>query len=415
MLCRYIFAPIQNYITQQTAKFIMLDARTIAVVKSTVPVLAEHGLSITQAFYKRLFSKYPELKNVFNQSNQREGKQPMALANAVYAAAAHIDNLAAILPAVQHIGHKHRSLNVKAEHYPIVGENLLAAIKEVLGDAATDEIISAWGTAYGVIAQAFIDMENAMYAEMLAKGGWEGYKNFVVERKVAESEVITSFYLRAQDGSALPVHAAGQYVSVLGEHLSVEYTQPRQYSLSMKPNGDVYRISVKREDGSLVSAHLHEHVQAGDVLKISAPAGNFVVGSTAEPLVLLSGGVGITPLLSMLHEQAPTGREIIIVQSVDNGAVHAFGAEIKAICAQFANVRSVVFYKTPNAGDVQGRDFDCSGILGADWVAKNLPANGDFYFCGPIPFMQNVKNLLLANGVSDGQLHYEIFGPAVGM
>ncbi len=371
----------------------MLDARTIAVVKSTVPVLAEHGLSITQAFYKGLFAKHPELKNVFNQSNQREGKQPMALANAVYAAAAHIDNLAAILPAVQHIGHKHRSLGVKAEHYPIVGENLLAAIKEVLGAAATDEIISAWGAAYGVIAQAFVSMEEAMYADMLAKGGWEAYKPFVVDKKVKESEFISSFYLRAQDGGALPLHEAGQYVSVLGENLSVAYTQPRQYSLSMEPNSAYYRISVKREDGSLVSAHLHEHIQEGDVLQLSAPAGNFVVSSSKVPLILLSGGVGITPILSMLYAQAATGRQIVVAQSVDNGAAHAFGAEIKSICAKFPNVRSVVFYKEPQTADKKGQDYDYSGLFSADWAAENVPADSDVYFCGPIPFMQNLLRL----------------------
>lgn len=395
----------------------MLDAKTIAIIKSTVPVLAEHGLSITQAFYRRLFSKHPELKNVFNQSNQREGKQPMALANAVYAAAAHIDNLAAILPAVQHIGHKHRSLNVKAEHYPIVGENLLAAIKEVLGEAATDDIISAWGKAYGVIAQAFIGMEDAMYADVLARGGWEGYKNFVVEKKVKESEVITSFYLRAEDGAALPLHLAGQYVSVLGEHLSVGYTQPRQYSLSMQPNSKYYRISVKREDGSLVSQHLHEHIQVGDQLKLSAPAGNFVLDAqNRKPLVLLSGGIGITPLLSMLYSEAQNrDRQIIIVQSVENGEVHAFGEEIKNLAAQHINIRNVVFYNQPTAADRADKKFDFAGLISADWALENLPQDGDFYFCGPIPFMQNVKAILLGQGVAESQLHYEIFGPAVGM
>jgi nitric oxide dioxygenase len=396
---------------------IMLDAKVIAVVKSTVPVLAEHGLSITEAFYKRLFSTHPELKNVFNQSNQREGKQPMALANAVYAAAAHIDNLAAILPAVQHIGHKHRSLNVKAEHYPIVGENLLAAIKEVLGDAATDDIISAWGAAYGVIAQAFINMESAMYADMLSRGGWEGYKPFLVEKKVKESDVITSFYLRPQDGKPLPLHLAGQYISVLGENLHVDYTQPRQYSLSMQPNTDFYRISVKREDGSLVSQHLHEQINVGDVLQISAPAGNFTLDSESQkPLVLLSGGIGITPLLSMLYAEASkNNRKIIMVQSVDNGNVHAFGSEIKTIAAAHDTVENVVFYQHPTDSDRQNKSFDFSGLLSAEWALANLPTDADFYFCGPIPFMQHVKQMLLSQGVAEAQLHYEIFGPAVGM
>src|SRR5690606_5710012 len=125
---------------------------TIAIIKSTVPVLETHGQAVTKRFYQRLFEAHPELLNIFNHANQRQGRQQAALANSVYAAAANIENLSAILPVVRQIGHKHRSLGVKPEHYPIVGENLLAAMKDVLGDAATPEILDAWAEAYGVIA-----------------------------------------------------------------------------------------------------------------------------------------------------------------------------------------------------------------------------------------------------------------------
>src|SRR5690625_4572539 len=128
--------------TTQTAN--VLDQETREIVKSTVPVLKEHGTAITKSFYRLMFNDHPELKNIFNQTNQRKGDQPKALANTVYAAAANIDNLEAILPNVKSIAYKHTSLNIKPEHYPIVGKHLLLAIKDVLGDAATDEIISAW-------------------------------------------------------------------------------------------------------------------------------------------------------------------------------------------------------------------------------------------------------------------------------
>lgn len=126
-----------------------LDEQTREIIKATVPVLKEHGEKITKRFYQMMFENHPELKNIFNQTNQREGKQPRALANTVYAVALHIDNLEAILPNVVSIVHKHKSLNIKPEHYPIVGEHLLLAIKDVLGDAATDDIIDAWAKAYG--------------------------------------------------------------------------------------------------------------------------------------------------------------------------------------------------------------------------------------------------------------------------
>ncbi|MGZ4134492.1 MAG: globin domain-containing protein, partial [Tumebacillaceae bacterium] len=137
----------------------MLSPKTIEIIKSTVPVLEVHGTAITKRFYQMLFTNHPELLNIFNHANQAQGRQQNALAGAVYAAAANIDNLAAIIPVVKQIGHKHRSLGILPEHYPIVGETLLAAIKDVLGDAATDEIINAWAEAYGVIAGAFIGIE----------------------------------------------------------------------------------------------------------------------------------------------------------------------------------------------------------------------------------------------------------------
>lgn len=141
----------------------MLDQKTIDIIKSTVPALKSHGLEITKTFYKNLFENNPEVKPLFNMDRQNSGEQPKALAMTVLAAAQNIDNLSAILPVVKRIAEKHCDALIKEEHYPIVGANLLAAIKEVLGDAATDEIIDAWGTAYGVIAQVFIDVEKEIY------------------------------------------------------------------------------------------------------------------------------------------------------------------------------------------------------------------------------------------------------------
>lgn len=213
-----------------------LDAKTIEIVKSTVPVLAEHGETITKRFYEMMFANHPELLNVFNHANQKQGKQPRALANTVYAAAQYIDNLEAILPVVKQIAHKHRSLQIKAEQYPIVGKHLLLAIKEVLGDAATDEIIDAWGKAYGVIADVFIRVEHEMYKETAAqKGGWNGFRDFVIEKKVSESDVITSFYLKAKDGAPISDFRPGQYISVRCRIEGEEYTHIRQYSLSDAP------------------------------------------------------------------------------------------------------------------------------------------------------------------------------------
>ena len=141
----------------------MLDQKTIEIVKSTVPALKEHGLEITKTFYNNMFENNPEVKGLFNMDRQASGEQPKALAMTILAAAQNIDNLEVLLPAVKKIGEKHCNVQVKEEHYPIVGANLLVAIKEVLGDAATDDIIDAWGKAYEVIAKVFIDIEKEIY------------------------------------------------------------------------------------------------------------------------------------------------------------------------------------------------------------------------------------------------------------
>lgn len=141
----------------------MLNQKSIDIIKSTVPALKEHGLEITKVFYKTMFENNPEVKEMFNMDKQESGEQPKALAMTVLAAAQNIDNLEALLPAVKKIGQVHVNTNVKPEHYPIVGKNLLLAIKEVLGDAATDEVLDAWGEAYKVIAQIFIDVEKEIY------------------------------------------------------------------------------------------------------------------------------------------------------------------------------------------------------------------------------------------------------------
>ena len=141
----------------------MLSSKTVEIIKSTVPALKEHGLEITTTFYKTMFENHPEVKEMFNMDKQESLAQPKALAMTVLAAAENIDRLEVLLPAVKKIGQVHVNSNVKPEHYPIVGKNLLIAIKEVLGDNATEEVIEAWAEAYDVIAKVFIDVETDIY------------------------------------------------------------------------------------------------------------------------------------------------------------------------------------------------------------------------------------------------------------
>jgi nitric oxide dioxygenase len=401
----------------------MLSEKTIQVIKSTVPVLEIHGTDITKRFYQMLFTDHPELLNIFNHANQKQGRQQTALANAVYAAAQHIDKLEMILPAVKQIAHKHRSLGIKAEHYPIVGNKLLAAIKDVLGDAATEEILTAWGEAYGVIAGAFIGVEAELYEKSERQtGGWADFRAFRVERKVKESDVITSFYLVPEDGGAIASFAPGQYVSVKLDIPGELNTHIRQYSLSDAPGRPYYRISVKQESGmqskpdGIVSIYLHDQVQAGDVLMLSAPAGEFTLDQNdTRPVTLISGGVGLTPMLSMLHTLVETNpnRQVTFIHAAQNSQMHAKKDEVEELAHRHSQISFYWCYDQPTQNDKILKNYHKEGYIDLPWLQKVVPSKeGSFYFCGPVPFMKNVNSALKEWGIPEADIYYEFFGPS---
>lgn len=399
----------------------MLKQETIDIIKATVPVLEVHGETITKTFYQRLFRNHPELKNLFNQTNQKKSKQQTALANLVLQAAKYIDKLNELGDAPLIVAHKHVSIGIRPDQYPIVGENLLAAIKEVLGDAATDEIINAWADAYGVLANIFIGMENKMREENVENGGWTDYKEFIVDKKVKESDVITSFYLKPKDGKALPKFAPGQYLSVKVTPEGQDYTQIRQYSLSDRYTPDYYRISVKREASrgdlpeGLVSNYLHGTIQEGDTLLISGPQGEFNLDLTIEkPIVFLSGGVGLTPLASMFktwHDENAT-QDVTWIHAAINGRFHALKNEIEHIVETSNKAKMFTVYEKPTLEDQRNEAFEKDGYIELEWLKEILPSKeAEFYFCGPEPFMKVIYNGLIKWGVSVDHIHFEFFGP----
>jgi len=389
----------------------MLSAQTIALVKATVPLLQERGEHITRHFYPLMFREYPQTKAYFNKAHQAGGSQPRALAGAILAYASHIDRLDEIADALPRIVHKHVALGVQPEHYPIVGECLLQAIRAVLGAAASDEVIAAWGEAYGALAELLISSEAALYrANADRPGGWRGERAFRVARKEAESEVITSFYLEPTDGGALPMFQPGQYLTVIVE-IDGE-TSRRNYSLSDAPGRPWLRISVKREAGGRVSNWLHDDIHVGDTLRVLSPCGDFVLDAQdagQRPLVLVTGGVGITPAMSMLEAVAPSGRPIHFVHAARHGGWHAFGPRVQALAAEHPNVRPYFVYDEPRPQDRP----HAVGRVDAALLADQLPADRDvdLYFLGPKPFMQSVHAASLAAGVAPTRLRWEFFGP----
>lgn len=388
----------------------MLSQEIITTIKATAPVVAQHAEDITAYFYPLMFREYPEVKAFFNQSHQSSGAQPRALANAVIAYAQNIDNLAVLESAVERIVQKHVSLGITAEQYPIVGTCLLKAIKHVLGDAATDDIMQAWEAAYNQLANLLINAEEQVYqANATKEGGWRGTRRFTVVGKEQESEIITSFYLKPSDQGTLPTFQAGQYLCLVmninGEEIR------RNYSLSDAPNKDYLRISVKREPQGLVSNYLHDEVQIGDELDVLPPAGEFVLKNNQRPLVLVTGGVGITPAISMLNASlGNTNRPIIFIHAALNSQLHAFRQHVDQLAQSHSQLKHFYAYSEPTLA-CRANHY---GLLDTDYLAQCLAGENDvdLYLLGPKPFMQSIYQSAKTLGIPENQTYFEFFGPA---
>jgi nitric oxide dioxygenase len=409
-----------------------LSPSQIELIKATVPVLVEHGTTITKVFYKNMLTAHPELNNVFNVPNQRNGHQQRSLAGALFAYAANIDNLGALGPAVELICHKHASLYIQPDQYQIVGKHLIEAMGEVLGDALTPEIKEAWGVAYWQLADIMIGREKQIYQQ--AKG-WTDWREFKIADKVQETEEITSFYLAPVDGQPLPAFQPGQYISVLINVPELQCLQPRQYSLSDRPSQEYYRISVKKEKGlpatesaaarhpGYVSNLLHDQYNKGDIIKVSHPCGDFFLSATAidpaTPVVLLSAGVGLTPMTSILNTLTSnpdsSARKLHFIHGARTSAARAFKDHIAGLKKSHANLQATFFTSDPAESENQGVDFDHVGRvdLGKLDAVKDLFVDvptTEYYICGPDKFMTDMQAALTEKGVSADRIKMELFG-----
>jgi len=392
----------------------MLSRSAKPYIDASVPVLRQHGIAITTLFYKNMFESHPELKNLFNMGNQANGSQQQSLAAAVFAYAANIDNSAALAPVIERIVHKHVSVGIKAEHYPIVGSNLIGAIKGVLGEAATPELLAAWEEAYGLLADALIDAEARLYQQNNQQPD-EWLKVKVADKQHQSDDVVT-FTLQADGGQVLPKFKPGQYISVAVHIEALNLRQIRQYSLSDANQDNTYRITVKREKGDEykprgnVSNWLHQHVRVGSVIDISYPCGNFTPDLLdQQPIGLISAGVGITPMISMVKEISinnPT-RKVLFAHAARNRNSIAHLDEIQQAKHALNNLNAIFFLnesKKQHADELEGR-MDLSGHISTEFK------DGIYYICGPQSFMDDQRDALLEFGVSSKNIHREVFGP----
>ncbi len=316
-------------------------------------------------------------------------------------------------PVMQRIAHKHVSLGIRPEQYTIVGHHLMGAVAEVLGDAVTPEVAHAWDEVYWLFASQLIAEEARLYTlgGVDPEAPWRGFQ--VVQRIEDALDTVT-FVLQPQDGGAVPPHLPGQYVSV-AVNLPDGSRQPRQYTVSAGSRDNSLQITVRRvrgRDGApdgVVSTFLHEHVFEGDVLEVGPPAGDMVLDEGERPLVLISAGVGITPVAAILDDLSLRGaRRAVTVAHADRSAEsHPLFASVTASVAALGGVEMHTWYENvdPTAHDRGAR----RGLM--DLSDVKVPEDADVFMCGPLPFMRDARSELIRRGLPSTRIRYEVFGP----
>ncbi|WP_043531397.1 NO-inducible flavohemoprotein [Litchfieldella xinjiangensis] len=387
----------------------MLTKDQEQLIDATAPLVAEHLDAITQRFYPLMFDRYPEVAPLFNAAHQESGSQPRALAGAVLAYVQLRRDPLRARELLATVVSKHVSLNIQPDQYPIVGECLMAAIGEELGEAVTPEIAAAWTALYEELAGLLIDLEAVRYREFTRReGGWEGTRDFRIAEIRQESEVIRSFVMEPVDGGTVADFTPGQYI---GLRVTIDGVPVnRHYSLSAAPNGRSYRISVKREDAGHVSRHFHDRMAVGDTLELLPPAGDLTLIEGDEPVMLISGGVGQTPMLSMAQQALSQGRRVVYLHAAQTPEHHAFREEVDALAERYPDLleRVTIYEQADDAAQA-----DHVGRIDRELLARYLPEGQPrCYFVGPQGFMSAVNQALAALEVSESRRHFEHFGPS---
>jgi ferredoxin-NADP reductase/MOSC domain-containing protein YiiM/ferredoxin len=247
---------------------------------------------------------------------------------------------------------------------------------------------------------------------------WKGFRPLRVTRKMSETPAVTSLWLAAEDGGALPAAQAGQFVAVRLHPDPGGAAIIRSYSLSAQPGAEEYRISVKLEPGGAAGDYVHNHLQAGDNLEVAAPRGTFTLRAGDSPVILISAGIGVTPVLAMLYALAALqpSREVWWLHGARNRAEDAFAEEAQVLMKRLENGHAHICYSRPDPGDPPGRWYTTSGRLSAEVIsALGIPRDADAYLCGPEAFMAQLGAALIGLGFEPSRVHTETFGAVPAM
>ena len=391
-----------------------LEPAHAEVISATLPLVGAHIDEITREFYRRMFAAHPELlRNLFNRGNQAQGAQQRALAASIATFAAHLVDPALPHPAelLSRIGHKHASLGVTADQYPIVHEHLFAAIVEVLGaDTVTAEVAEAWDRVYWIMADTLIELERELYR---AAGVGEGdvYRRARVVSRVDDPSGTVLVTVRT-DGP-ISGFAPGQYVSV-GVTMPDGARQLRQYSLVDSPGTGELTFAVKPvvaaagQPAGEVSSWIAANLRVGDVLDVTVPFGDLPVPTGSEPLVLISAGIGATPMIGVLEYLAVQARDVHVqVLHADRSArSHPLRARQRELTDLLPNATLEVWYEDGVGADAPDAR---AGLLDLD--AVRLADDAQIYLCGNNGFVQAVREQLVRRGVAASRVHCELFSP----
>lgn len=395
----------------------VISASAVEIVRETLPAVSGAIGDITPIFYRRMFEAHPELeRDLFNRGNQAQGEQQKALAGAIgaYAMLLVREDAPSVDAMMNRIANKHASLGITEEQYPIVYQHLFEAIAIVLGDAATPEVVSAWSEVYWDMAAALISAEKELYARFDVEPG-DVWRELRVRARRQESPDTVSFEVTTQDGRMLPEAQPGQYISVQVT-LPDGARQIRQYSLTRTQHGHAWGFTVKAEPArearipaGQVSNYLHRNVFEDDTLRCSLPYGDLVVDDGDAPVVLISAGIGCTPIIGMLNHlaSAESTRDITVFHADQSMSRHPHRSELATLVRELPNARLHHWYE--DLGARPETDTIAEGLI--DLERMNLDRDAQVYLCGPAPFMAVVRRMLAEHGFAASQIHYEVFGP----
>lgn len=402
-------------------------------IKATLPALNDRGEQVASVFYKCLLSGHPELRKYFNLANQYNKVQPRAMANLLIDFAKNVSHIYDLIPKMERICHRHCSVGVQPEHYNIMGRHLVEAITSILDPSMTPEAKMAWTNAYWAMANMFIMREQQLYKTF---DGWTRWRKMEVINRVNEGEDIVSFYLRPVHGPAVPVFMPGQYISVRVAIPGKQYKQIRQYALSDAPHHDYYRITVKRQPGitdtevkpsgcpyaappGAMSNHLVGHIDVGDVVEASHPAGHLfldIENLATGPIVLIASGMGATPMMSILNFVLNWQPKRQVTWLSISSAPMPFQQYV----ARMASLRKNLRLKTLDNSSDADSGIDCAAsqhsvIRLASLEEDDLHLSDEcteYYICGAEHITAQVLEYLENNGVSQSRIKCEHQGVA---